>query len=163
MLSLATTNDGWGLCPFSSLLQRQNAPSVVYFKGKIPLRSCLLALHIFWHCILSWLIESFRHSFASLVSLSLSIRNNHDDGQVGIITTGNRGFTVRQRKHTSKTLSCVFRRGARQRAHGRILRGKLPLSFAPSDNARWTMFAVRHGEAQEKYTAIPSLFPCAIG
>jgi hypothetical protein len=74
--TLATTNDGWGLCPFSSLLQRQDAHWVVYFRGKIPLRSCLLALYIFWHCIQSWLIESFRHSFASLVSLSLSIRNS---------------------------------------------------------------------------------------
>jgi hypothetical protein len=43
-MSLATANDGWGLGPFSSLLQGQDAPSVVYFRGKIPLQSCLLAL-----------------------------------------------------------------------------------------------------------------------
>jgi hypothetical protein len=40
-------------------------------------------------------------------------------------TTGNRGFVVRHErtakaiKRTALSLSCVFRRGARQRAHGK--------------------------------------------
>jgi hypothetical protein len=70
--SLATANDGWGLGPFSSLLQGQDAPSVVYFSGKIPLRSCLLTLYIFRHCIQSWWRESFNHYLDTLFSNTLS-------------------------------------------------------------------------------------------
>jgi hypothetical protein len=81
ILSLATANDGWGLGTFSSLLQGQDTPLVVYFRSnKIPLRSCLLALYIFWHCTgIIWWIKSFSHSFASFVSLLLSIYNTLSD------------------------------------------------------------------------------------
>jgi hypothetical protein len=48
--------------------------------------------------------------------------------------------------HGKDFAPCVFRRGARQRAHDTILHGKLPLPCVSSDNARWTMFAVRHEE-----------------
>jgi hypothetical protein len=47
-----------------------------------------------------------------------------------IITTGNSGFPVRHGrtakalKRTANSLSCVFRRGTLQRAHGSILHGK---------------------------------------
>jgi hypothetical protein len=58
------------------------------------------------------------------------------------LTTGNNGFAVRPwrtanaLKRTANSLSCVFRRGARQRAHGSILHGKAPLPCVVSDNAQ---------------------------
>jgi hypothetical protein len=45
------------------------------------------------------------------------------------------------------TLPCVFRRGARQRAHGSILHGKDPLPCEASDNVRQIIFAVRFSTA----------------
>jgi hypothetical protein len=43
---------------------------------------------------------------------------------------------TKAQKRTAKSLSCVFGRGARQRAHGSNLHGKLPLPCALYNNAR---------------------------
>jgi hypothetical protein len=57
-------------------------------------------------------------------------------------TTGNNGFvvphgrTAKALKRMANSLSCVFRRGQRQRAHVSISHGKAPLPCAVSDNAQ---------------------------
>jgi hypothetical protein len=61
--------------------------------------------------------------------------------------------TAKAQKRMAKSLPCVFGRGARQRAHGSDLHGKLPMPCALYNNARWTFFAVRRREAHGKKKA----------
>jgi hypothetical protein len=61
--------------------------------------------------------------------------------------------TAKAQKRTANFLPCVFRQGARQRAHGSILHGKAPLPCATSDNARQTIFAVRFSKTHGKKKA----------
>jgi hypothetical protein len=56
------------------------------------------------------------------------------------ITTGNKTFavrrTVKNKKHTTNTLPCVFPGNARQTPHDIFLHGKPPLSCAFYQNAQ---------------------------
>jgi hypothetical protein len=56
---------------------------------------------------------------------------------------------TRQRLENARQRLCRYR-GARQRAHGSFLHGKVPLPRAFSKNTRLTIFAVRHARRTAK-------------